>query len=285
MNGPIMSQDTSLFRLLPDREMGLVIESEQIIETREDFYAYINGGAELYLHYGFKKLGKRTYLLNEDKQIKAEVFDMGAPKNAYGVFSYSKDTVNTSIGQQGQYLGGSLIFWQDRYYVSVFARRENQAVKETILKMGEGISESIGTKAPLPGVFHIMPDKDLVQGSTFYFHHHAWQNKYNFISHDNIFHLDQETTALLSRYRGTQSFYHLLLVEYPDAKAAKKAYKTSTRSLSGELKKQRLATDEHGRWMGCDRDGRLLVLVMDAPSPDQARYLLDKSLENYEKLP
>jgi len=45
MNGTIMSQDTPLLRLLPDGEMGLNIEPEKIIETREDFYAYINGGA------------------------------------------------------------------------------------------------------------------------------------------------------------------------------------------------------------------------------------------------
>jgi len=285
MNSPIMSQDTSLLNLLPSGEGELTIESEQIIESREDFYAYINGGAELYLHYGFKKLGKRTYHLNGDKQIKAEVFDMGAPKNAFGVFSYAKDTMNAHIGQQGQYIGGSLIFWQDRYYVSVFARRESEAVKESILEMGERISQSIGTKAPLPGIFHIIPEKGLMQGSTFYFHHHAWQNKYTFISHDNIFHLDPDTQALLSRYKATPRPYHLLVVEYPELKAARKAFKTSTRALSGELRKKQVVKDEQGRWMGCDRKERLLVFVMDAPSSEQARYLLDKSLENYEQLP
>ena len=279
-----MSQDTLLLRLLPGGEMGLTIESEQIIEAREDFYAYINGGAELYIHYGFKKLAKRTYLLNGDKQIKAEVFDMGAPKNAFGVFSYSKDTVNSSIGQDGQYIGGSLIFWQDRYYVSVFAHRETEPVKQTILKMGERIRNAIGREGHLPDVFRVMPEQDLVEGSTFYFHHHAWQNKYTFISHDNIFHLNEKTNALLSRYRGSQRPYHLLVVEYPDVKAAKKAYQRATRSLSGKLRKKRLANDEQGRWMGCDRRGQLLVLVTGAPSLDRARYVLDKTLENYGQL-
>src|SRR6056297_2473840 len=166
-----MKLDTSLLNLLPAETSSLQVESEQVIETREDFYAYINGGAELYLNYGFHKLARRNYLLEGTYELKTEVFDMGSPANAFGVFSYSKDTSNIDLGQGGQQMGSSLIFWKDRYCISIFAHQERQDIQNEMIRMGRSISKAIGKEGALPAVFKAVPQKSLVAGSTFYFHH------------------------------------------------------------------------------------------------------------------
>jgi len=279
-----MKSDTLLLNLLPAETSSLQVESEQIIETREDFYAYINGGAELYLNYGFRKLAKRNYLFEETYELKAEVFDMGSPANAFGVFSYSKDTSNLDLGQGGQQIGSSLIFWQNRYFVSIFAHQEQEEIKDEMIRMGRAISKAIGKEGALPDVFKAIPQKMLVAGSTFYFHHHAWQNKYRYISNDNVFHIDEHVHALLNQYGEPPNRYYLLMVEYPSVQSARKAYKKATGRILPYLREHSTAENEKGEWMGCEVKDKLLMFVLDAPSRQKATYLLEQTAENYLRL-
>lgn len=54
--------------------------------TETSLYGYINGGAELYLEYGFDTL-LVTELVIEGSDIKAEVYRMKDPEAAFGIFS------------------------------------------------------------------------------------------------------------------------------------------------------------------------------------------------------
>ncbi len=279
--GYTMHKDKELTALLPGNTGSITVESENVYTTPEELYDYINGGAELYLNYGFRKLARRIYTFEEDNEIKAEIFDMTQPKEAYGVFSYSKDTANTDIGQGAQYIGGSLIFWQDHYFVSIFAQNETDKTKEEMLKMGRKISDAIGTTGELPGFFQTIPERSLVKGSTFYFHHHAWQNKYRYISNENIFNIDHNVDALLAQYGAPQQRYYLLIVEYPGRKKARKALKKGRKYFTDALKGERIGQDEDGRWMGCDVQDELLIFAVDVPSREKAEYLLDQTAENY----
>jgi len=279
-----MNKDTILMKKLPESTTLLTIESEKVYETAEELYDYINGGAELYLNYGFRKLARRIYTLEGGNEIKAEIFDMSLPKNAFGVFSYSKDTANTNIGQGAQYIGGSLIFWQDRYFVSIFARNETDKAKEEMLRMGRKISGAIGITGELPDVFQVVPKKKLVKGSTFYFHHHAWQNKFRYITNDNIFNIDDHVNALLNQYGDSANRHYLLIIEYPQRKEARKALKKGRKKFSKILKGKRMGQDEDGHWMGCDVKDQLLMFVMDVPSREEAAYLLDQTEDNYAQI-
>ncbi|MFW5944717.1 MAG: DUF6599 family protein [Bacteroidota bacterium] len=282
--GYTMREDKELMDLLPENTESLAVESEKIYETPESLYEYINGGAELYLNYGFRKMARRVYKTGDGNEINVELFDMILPKNAFGVFSYSKDTANTNIGQGAQYIGGSLIFWQDRYFVSISARKETSKIKEEILGIGQGISEAIGTTGELPPVFSIIPERSLVKSSKFYFHHHAWQNKYRYITNDNVFNIDDDVNALLNQYGSPQKRHYLLIVEYPDSKKARKALKKGKKKFSETLKGKRVGENDEGLWMGCEVKDQLLMFVVDAPGKEEATYLLDQTAENYTEI-
>ena len=63
--------------------------------TKTDFYAgkalfgYIDGGAELYLEYRFKKLGRQEVLYSGEKFV-VEVYQMAGAREAYGIFSVQR---------------------------------------------------------------------------------------------------------------------------------------------------------------------------------------------------
>ncbi len=278
-----MNEDTLLFSLMPDSSF-LPVESDRVYEKDYELYDYINGGAELYLNYGFKKLARRIYKFDGDNEIKAEIFDMSAPKNAYGVFSYASQEVNIGVGQGAQYMGGSLIFWQDRYYVSVFAREESEQTKKLVRQIGKMISSAIGKTGELPLIFHTIPEKSLVKESTFYFHHHAWQNKFRYISNDNIFNIDNEVDAILNQYGEPKNRYYLLMLQYPNKKAAKKAYRKGIQTLPAKLKNNDIIQDEDGKFLGVTLENNLLLYVFDAPEKEDVDYLLHQTRANYDKL-
>lgn len=52
-------------------------------------FGYIDGGAELYLEYGFKKLGRQEVLYSNEKFV-VEIYQMAGPNEAYGVFSVQR---------------------------------------------------------------------------------------------------------------------------------------------------------------------------------------------------
>ncbi len=272
----------TLLNMLPG-ENSWPVEAEKIYTTDHELYDYINGGAELYLQYGFQKLAKKIYTLPGQNEIKAEIFDMGHPKNAYGVFSYSRHKENVEIGQGAQQIGSSLIFWQDRYFVSLFTSRETEKSNEQLKKAGQLISKVIGSTGALPSVFHAMPKKSLVKGSTFYFSHPAWQNKFTYISNENIFNINERTLALLSQYGEPQKRYCLLVIEYPDRKKARKARKKSLSHFSALSKSKLLAANEEGEWFGYEQEDNLLIVVLKAPGKQEAQYLLQQTMKNYNQ--
>jgi len=120
-----------------------------------------------------------------------------------------------------------------------------------------------------------------VEGSTFYFHHHAWQNKFRFISNDNIFNINENVKALLAQYGKKQQRYYLLVLAYPDKNTAIRMLKESSPLLAKGLKKKKVVQNEKGQWIGVRQNEHLLMYVFDAPSKDKVEYLVERTLEKY----
>lgn len=276
-----MAKDSALLSLLPEQMQDYTPSEKQVFQTDVELYDYINGGAELYLHYGFQKLAKKEYTADKRPRIKAEIFDLQSAKNAFGVFSYSRDTANVAIGQGAQYFGGSLIFWQDNYYVSIYTPKETAASKRAVLEMAHTISRAIKSTGPLPPLISALPEKNRVHGSVLYFRYHGWQNKYRYISNDNIFRIDDNVDAVLAQYGAAPDRYYLLLLEYPDKKQAQKAHKNAKKQLKAMKATRRITKEKPGKWLGHERTGQMLMAVFDAPEKATAAYLLDKAKQLY----
>ena len=135
---------------LPDEVDGWKASQKDGIYDQESLYDYINGGAELYLSYDFKKCINRTYLRPEQPDIVVDLFDMGTSQNAYGVFSHSMETVDAAYGQGSQYSEGLLLFWKDRYYVSIMSYPETPESKKALLSLGKEIEAAIRGEGPCP---------------------------------------------------------------------------------------------------------------------------------------
>src|SRR5512141_1189010 len=55
-----------------------------VVYDRDNLFDYIDGGAELYLAFGFHRATTFEYTAGKDDDIKVDIFDMGSPRGAFG---------------------------------------------------------------------------------------------------------------------------------------------------------------------------------------------------------
>ncbi len=62
---------------------------------------------------------------------------MGSPAEAFGAFSCDRQDPGAGIGQESEYGGGLLRFWQGRYFVAITASADDQATSGAVLELGK----------------------------------------------------------------------------------------------------------------------------------------------------
>ena len=80
--------------LPPSCAPGWAMEGRVATYTPENLYQYINGEAEIYLPYGFKKAACVRYIKAstpsgrpQEKGMGVNIFEMGSPLDAFGIYS------------------------------------------------------------------------------------------------------------------------------------------------------------------------------------------------------
>jgi len=262
--------------LLPDAIDGWKVAAKDQSYNRDNLYEYIDGGAELYLSYGFKKVISRTYSKPDQPDMVVDLFDMGTSQNAFGVFSHARETVDKTFGQGSQYTEGLLLFWKDHYFISI----ETVESKNAVFNLARKIEMAIAKEGPLPEILTLLPQQSLVRESIRYFRHYVWLNSHYFVADRNILHINEKTDALLAKYGELKKRYLLLLVKYKKDKDAKRAYNDFVKFYLPELSKGHVVKIEDGTWTACQLTGNLLIIVFNAPIKDKAIHLIEATQKN-----
>jgi hypothetical protein len=264
---------------LPERVAGWAYKGEGKIYTRDNLFEYIDGGAELYLSYGFSSVLTRRYTRDGEPDIMVDVFDMTTSKNAFGVFSHSRETIDAAYGQGSQYTRGLLLFWKDRYYVSVLASPETEASKTAVFDLARTIDAAIPGEGPLPAILDLLPSDSLVEESIRYFHHYIWLNSHYYVADENILHIDETTEAVLAKYRDRGKRWYLLVVEYPSDGEALLARNDFVKHYLPGAGNELAAEIGDSTWAGCRGTGNVVAVVFAAPSKQVAMDTLKRVQE------
>lgn len=154
----------TLASLLPKGgEVGARLSDGPAFYGQADLYEYIDGGAEAFVGYDFVELAHAVYQKG-DAEITVDVYDMGRPENAFGIYAgeSSPDYSFISIGAEG-YQGDLLInFFHDRYYVKLSAFSDRQKGPALLEPFARSISSAIGTTASLPKPLLLFPAANLI---------------------------------------------------------------------------------------------------------------------------
>ena len=263
-----------IYQALPDQVLDWQAEPEDAVYDRETLYDYMNGGAEVYLAFDFQQVFVRKFKRTGEDEIILDIYDMGSPAEAFGVFSCDREDEGAGIGQDSEYGFGLLRFWKGRYFVSVIAAGDDQAAKPAIFKLGKSVAGLLGSKGEKPEMLKLLPDKGLLKDRISFFHSNVNLNNRFFIASDNILNLDRSTDCVFAEYEEKgQEPVILMIVRYPDKAAADKANASFRLGYMPEAKDTGLAEMENRLWTMVKQKENIVAIIFDAPDTARAQEL------------
>ena len=264
-------------RLLPLKVGGYQSDGKDKFYDRMTSFRYMDGAAELYRSYAFKLLLVRRYLKAGHPPIIVELFDMGLPEDAFGIFSYETGGEESDVGQGSDYGGGLLRLWKGKFFVNVYAEQEAPSAKQDVLEIGKAISVSVKQEGLKPKLIHFLPREGLSERSLRYFHLPQSLNYHYFVSHENILRLNERTHAILATYSSPESKgkTFLLLIQYPSQKLAEAALRSFVKAYMPESSSSGVIRTESGKWTASQSHQKYVIAVFDAPSREKADQLIE----------
>ncbi len=245
------------------------------IYDRKTLYDYMDGGAEVFLAFDFRRLLSRKFGNTAQDEIILDIYEMGSPAEAYGLFSIDRQNEPASVGQEASFGFGLLRYWQGRYFISIMTTGDDKKADAAILDLGKTVALKLGPAGPLPDLLQTLPSAGLMAGRTSYFHSSFHLNNRFFVASDNILALGSGTDAVFAEYgEGGRPTGNLLVVGYPDAQAAGAAEASFRKAFLPEAGGPAAVMTENHKWVQTRLGSRFLAAVFDAPSREDAEKLL-----------
>jgi len=137
----------------------------------ESLFEYIDGAAESYLSYDFREL----LVVDLEKKgteatLTVEIYDMGSPVNAFGIFGAERYPENkaVSVGELGYLEGEALNFMIGRFYVKMLGFGLGDETGPVLSGVGAQIAAAVKVKGSLPAFVLAFPKENLVAQSEKY---------------------------------------------------------------------------------------------------------------------
>jgi hypothetical protein len=271
-----------LERLVPASAAGYEASAPGTIYDRATLFGYMDGAGEVYLQYDFRALFVREFSKRDQPGITAQVFDMGRPEDAFGIFSLDREDDDAGLGQDSEYGGGLLRFWKGRFFVSVFAEIESSEAREAVFAIGRAAAAAIRESGPRPAVVEALPTEGLVVRRVRYFHGaFGLASRYPAADGKRLG-LSQDTDAVLATYRSGDAASRLLIVLYPDAQKAREALDAFSHAPETALGQDGTARVADGKWVGARQVGKAFVAVFEAATRKDIEDLLTRTAGRLE---
>ncbi|NQS96967.1 MAG: hypothetical protein HQ591_00785 [candidate division Zixibacteria bacterium] len=223
-----LAQSTDIRDYLPESfEVRNYPEVEtRIIRTQNDLFDYMNGGAENYIAFNFRRLAVREFAITGDVQLIVEIYFFKSPADAYGVFTMLPAGDKLQYGDGGGYSIGVVRFWKGAYYCKIITTGSIEKYKEVLLMAGEAVDGKIDASGSPPEIVSIMPIKDRTKEGLHFFHEYISQKNLLYIAPHNVLNLTRDTNVVLAEYYNLKAERaHIFLIQYPTDSKCRVAYK------------------------------------------------------------
>ncbi len=194
--------------------------------SRDQLYDYMDGGAEVFLDFDFREVLVRRFAGPKDNELVVDVYDMGSPEDAYGIFSCDRQGSPAGLGEESELGDGLLRVRQGRFFLTVMTMFDDQAAAGAIMEIGRALVPHMGPAGGVtPALVGALPARGLRRDRIACFHSAVNLNPRFFVSPDNILQLTTETRCVLADYDAAPGSApaKLLLVRYPSAEKAASA--------------------------------------------------------------
>jgi hypothetical protein len=201
--------------------------------TASDLYGYIDGGAEIFLEFGFERLTVQSYTPGfrpgmakaGADEFKVEIYRMSDPVAAAGMYlmNCGRESPDPSLPVRHTVNQFQLLFKRDRYYGIVNNSEGNETLRPGMLEFARYVIARLPAETPLR-LDERLPAKGLNKESIRLIRGpYALQSVFTLGSGD-ILQLGRKLTAVAGSYQDAGGKYTLVLADYPTEQAAQAAW-------------------------------------------------------------
>ena len=136
----------------------------------EDLYTYIDGGAEIYHEYGFRRVAVQDYKDAGGRSVSLEIFEMDSPEAAYGIYSFKRSGKGKSVplGAGGDLEDYYLNFWEGRYLATLTGFDESPGTIAGLQALAAAVDACVADPAGPPALVAELAPAGLRPGSVKY---------------------------------------------------------------------------------------------------------------------
>jgi hypothetical protein len=170
----VSKQDLDLWSLLPPLSENPVWswgEDPSIYEP-ENLFEHLNGAAPQYISYGFVKLLHCLYIYKnrELESVALDIFDMGSPLGAYGIYSSGRprEITKRSWGVEGYRSGTVAAAWKGQIYVHASADTATPLLVGKLEAILDQVCKAVPGESEQPPQLRAFPRNGLISGSDRY---------------------------------------------------------------------------------------------------------------------
>lgn len=170
--GPFQTREEGLQALVPAGQAapGWSRDGEPQEFVGEDLYTYIDGGAEIYQEYGFRRVAVQDYKNAAGKSVSLEIFEMQTPEAAFGMFTFKRSGKGKAVplGAGGELEDYYLNFWKGRFLVTLTGFDSDPATLAGLQAVSAAVDAKISDGAKVPVLVGLLPPEGLQAGSVKY---------------------------------------------------------------------------------------------------------------------
>jgi len=127
----------------------------------EELYRHVDGGADLFLEYGFRQVLVRDY--GSAGVIRLEIYEMEDSASAFGVYSLRSggEAIPMEVGKEGSVSPYYIMFWKGRFYVSVAGVDTTSESEIALESIARAVDKKITGRAQRPSIVGLLPLRGL----------------------------------------------------------------------------------------------------------------------------
>ncbi|OGG01975.1 MAG: hypothetical protein A3F83_08710 [Candidatus Glassbacteria bacterium RIFCSPLOWO2_12_FULL_58_11] len=193
-------------------------------------YDYIDGGADLYMEFGFSEVAAGQYQTPRGKTIYLNLFKMAGPKAAFGIFSVTRrlEFRPVKLGLIGARTDYEEIFCKGEYFVEAQAMEADSTSGSELEQLCRAVDTTlVAAPGEFPKEFGLLPRKGAIPHSEVLVRGPLAFNSRKFLSDENLFALNDSVQGAMASFAltpGQSEPAIFLAVNYPDSGAAKTVF-------------------------------------------------------------
>ncbi len=201
-----------------------------------DLYGYIDGGAELFLEFGFDRLTLQKFRSGRD-ELAVEIYRMADTVAATGVYlmKCGKPTRDPSFAARHTINRHQLMFVRERYFVTVNNLSGGDAVAAVLLTFGRAVASALPADR-VPAELSRLSAQGFVAGSERLVRGPFGLQSIFTLGDGNVLQLGGRVVGVAGDVRDQGGERTRLVVVYPDAAAAARAFANLQKHLDSYLK-------------------------------------------------